>query len=343
MAKAGLLNYHAGRKGASASTFSATEKLCGVATTCGINGHSLTVRLPPDRVVRLREGDAKTTLMNYKPSDETARWTDDLRSFAAFLAKQDISLTLTPDEEKEWVRHWNENRKKRWNDDRDGNKIRLTRPELFQTELYRQFNRGSFEQGGRMYGGFWINAPKVLRHKLKINGKPTVELDFSGCAIRMLYHLRYIDYKDDPYRLDAIAAYEIRKGLPTDYFREGIKAITQALINDQKGKKPERIQFKKRGPSFRPQFSRLDVRKMIENKHAAIADTFGTGAGLFLQRHESDLALEIITELMNQGIVALPVHDAFLVDMDHKFQTGVVMTKLYRRKFGFSPKLKVSL
>ena len=44
-----------------------------------------------------------------------------------------------------------------------------------------------------MYGAWWITVPKALRRKITINGKPTVELDFSGCAIRMLYHERGLE------------------------------------------------------------------------------------------------------------------------------------------------------
>jgi hypothetical protein len=167
-------------------------------------------------------------------------------------------------------------------------------------------------------------------------------MDMSGCAIRMLYHERKLECQGDPYRLDAIAAYEAAKGLPPNYFREGVKAMTQALINDRKGGRPERILLHD-APSFLPAFRRPEVRRMIEEKHTPIAEAFGSGAGLRLQRIESDLALEVISELMRKGVVALPVHDSFLVDRDHRFITGVMISKLYRDRFGFEPVIKGSM
>lgn len=337
LAKAGLLNSHCGRWGVVASTYSVTEKLSSVAQAWGITDHSFTLRLPPRRLVRLREGGSGTSQMAVMPTAETLRWMGRLQAYNAFVAQQDIGLALTPEEETEWVQRWNEKRKRRWEGEWEG--CRLHRPELIQTDLYRQFNNGSFGEGGRLYGGWWINTPKALRRKITINGQPTVELDFSGCAIRMLYHERGLDYQGDPYRLDAIAAYEAKRGLAPGHFREGVKIMTQALINDRNGKRPEQIRFPD-GLSFRPGLTRAEVRRMIEEKHAPIADAFGTGAGLRLQRCESDLALDIVSELMNQSALALPIHDSFLVDRRHRFKTGVFMNKLYRARFGFDPEIK---
>jgi hypothetical protein len=336
LVNAGLLNAFLGRWGAASSTYSATEKLCRMAQACGVTEDSLTVRLPPQRLVRLRKGSSGTPQMDVEPTADTIGWTDRLQTYNAFLAQQDIGLALTAEEEDEWVRHWNGKRKRKWEEEREG--CRLHRPELIQTDLYRQFNNGSFDQGGRMYGGWWINTPKALRRKITINGQPTVELDFSGCAIRMLYHERGLQFHGDPYWLADIAAYEVKAGFPPGHFREGIKAITQALINDQGGKEPERIKLPD-GLSFFPRFRRLEVRKMIEDKHAPIADAFGTGAGLRLQRDDSDLALAIIERLMLNGKVSLPIHDSFLVCQSDKFLTRVLMTNIYFRRYGSFPEI----
>ncbi|WP_374658515.1 hypothetical protein [Phenylobacterium sp.] len=333
LAEAGLLNARCGKLGSAASTYSVTEKLCGVAQACGATHHSLTIQLPLQRLVRLRKGDAQTPLVDFGHTAETLHWTSRLRAYNAFLVEQDIGLALTLEEEAEWVRRWNENR--------EGESVSLYRPELIQTDLYRQFNNGSFGQGGRLYGGWWINTPKALRRKITINGEPTVELDFSGCAIRMLYHERGLDYQGDPYLLDAVAAYEAKRGLAPGHFRAGVKAMTQALINDRNGKRPEMIRLPA-GLSFRPGFKRAEVRRIIEEKHASIADAFGTGAGLRLQRCDSDIALAIITKLREQNVVSLPIHDSFLIRRRDGFRASATMSMLYRLTFGFDPVIKVS-
>jgi len=336
LAKAGLLSASVGRWRAASSTYVVTDKLCGVAQACGITDHSLTYRLPLQRLVRVREGGSGSRQMDFRPqyAGEALRWAVRLSAYNDFVARQDIGLALTPEEEAEWVRHWNEKRKRKWDEAEDG--CRLSRPERFRTDLYRQFNHGCFKYGGRLYGGWWIDTPKTLRPKITINGQPTVELDFSGCSIRMLYHERGVDFEGDPYRLDDITAYEARKGLPPGHFREAVKAMTQALINDQNGKETEMIQLPA-GLSFWPTFRRRQVRQMIEDKHAQIKDAFGTGAGLRLQRLDSDLAIDIVSELMKQGVPALPIHDSFLVDRRCKFKLRAVMTDLYLERIGFYP------
>ena len=327
---AGLLDTSIGHRGVVASTYSVTAKLCEIARACGITDSSLTVHLPFRSLVRLRKGNSQTPQVEYVQTPQTFGWKTRLLAYNRFVARQDIALKLTAEEAAEWVRHRNKERK-------EGG-VHLRNPELIQTDLYRQFNNGSFEEGGRLYGGWWIDTPKTLRPKITINGAPTVELDFSGCAIRMLYHERRLPYQGDPYWLEAIAAYENEAGLTPGHFREAIKKMTQALING-KGGKPEMIRLPN-GLSFHPRFKRRDVRQMIEKKHDPIADAFGTGAGLRLQRKESDLALSIVIELMNQKIVSLPVHDSFLVERTKRSLTGVMMSKIYDNMFGFHPEIK---
>jgi hypothetical protein len=335
LVEAGLADASIGHRGVVASTYSVTAKLCGIARACGVTDGRLTAgHLPLHSLVRLREGNSGTPQVDYVRTIETFRWAALLRTFNRFVARQDIALTLTAEEAAEWVRHWNKDRKE--------GEVQLCRPELIQTDLYRQFNHASFGQGGRLYGGWWINTPKALRRKITINGQPTIELDFSGCFIRMLYHERGLECPGDPYRLEGVAAYEVKAGLPPDHFREGVKAITQALINDRNGKEPERIKLRNR-LSFRPHFLRREVRQMIEEKHGPIADAFGTGAGLRLQRKESDLALSIVIELMKRNIVALPIHDSFMVERSKWFATKVWMHKLYRDVFDFNPVVKYSI
>lgn len=331
LVRAGLLESILGEWGVAASTYHIKPRLFGVAQAWGISESSLTMRLPPERLVRLREGNFDTPLIAFDLSDETRRWTALLDAYNAFLSQQDIALAVTAEEEATWVEHWNANS--------GGKGPTLYRPELFKTDLYRQFNNGSFGEGGRLYGGWWINTPKVLREKITINDRPTVELDFSGCAIRMLYHERGNDYRDDPYRLDPISAYEEDKALEPGHFREGIKAMTQAAINDTSGGMWERIPLPS-GLSFWPDFKRAEIRRMIEEKHAPIADAFGTGAGLRLQRLDSELALSIISELMQQGIVALPVHDSFVTTQDKKGNLLASMKNEYRKIFGFESIIK---
>lgn len=330
LARLGLFEAQTGEHG-TASTYRIGRQLFHLSVDCGVTDHSLTHCLPPKRLIRLRSEAPQRDLMAFEPTDLTMRWTALLESYNAFVRQHDIGLALSVEEERAWAAHINA----------QGLSGRpCYRPERIQTELYRQFNNGSFEQGGRMYGGWWINAPKRLRDCITIDGGPTIELDFSGCAIRMLYHERNEECVGDPYHLGEVAECEVRHGLPAGHHREAIKAMTQALINGEAvNGRPERIELPN-GLSFLPHFSRSEVRRMIERKHAPIADTFGTGAGLRLQRLDSDLALAIISELQDAKILALPVHDSFIVPVKEKENLIKSMNYIYRNMFGYDPVIK---
>lgn len=333
LAKTGLIELSVGKSG-TASTYRVTQDLLFMALDAGVTERSLTHRLPPERLVRLYWANSEDRLLlDYEPTAETCQWTGALDDYNAFIAQQEIGLNLSDSEAARLTARMNEWQAK--------GLPRLIRPELIHTDLYRQFNNSSFEQGGRLYGGWWINCPKDLRPRITINGKPTTELDYSGCAIRMLYHERGLECEGDPYFLAPIAAFEAARGYPLGHYREAIKKLTQTRINGRDRDKDMRCDLPN-GRSFSPRFTRDQVVRMIEEKHAAISDAFGSGAGIWLQRKDSDLALAIITNLRHKGIVALPVHDAFIVDAGYKDELKHEMNRSYQQMFGFSPLLKQS-
>jgi hypothetical protein len=321
-----------GEMGRASTTYGVTEAFVLAAMEAGISQQSLIYRLPPERLIRVYQTNSEDgETVDFEHTDATRRWSDRLERFNAFLSQQEIGIVLTPAEADQLTARMNEKREK--------GTPRLIHPDLIRRGLYRQFNGGSFERGGRLYGAWWINCPKELRPRITINGKPTVELDFSGCAIRMLYHENEMECEGEPYFYEAIDACEREHGLPEEYFREDVKRMTQALINGRKGGFAERIKLPPRH-SFKPYFTRPQVMTMIREKHAAIAHEFQSGAWGRLQRADSDIALEVITNLKAQGIVALPVHDSFLVASENEAALKKEMIDRYFNRFGFNPVIK---
>ncbi|SHN51034.1 hypothetical protein [Erythrobacter sanguineus] len=326
MASLGLLYTRRGKWGDASSTYSLSHSLLELSEQVGVVLHSLTSKLPSERLIRLREANAGGPEITFEHNPETESWAKQLAAYNAFVARHNLAIEPSEIELAGWV--------KKVNDSRNEGKPKLVKPELFKTDLYRMFNNASFTQGGRLYGGWWIGAPKHVRAKITIDGRPTVEADYSGCAIRMLYHEKGIDYRDDPYAIAPLVAYAEENGLAPEHFREGVKRLMQALINGDEGGAPELARIE--GFTFKP-FLRRDVRAMIEQAHPHIADAFGGGSGLRLQRADSDLALTIISNLMEKGILALPIHDSFLVAKENKDQLIFEMNNSYFNKFCFNP------
>jgi hypothetical protein len=330
--KAGLIEVNRGQWGGSSTTFSVTEAFLVASAKAHVSQQSLFYRPPPERLIRVyRTNSDDGETVDFEATAETRQWSDRLDAFNRFLAEQEIGIALTQAQADRLTT--------RMNEERPHGTPPLIRPDLIKTDIFRQFNGGAFEQGGRLYGGWWINCPKELRPLITINGKPTVELDYSGCAIRMLYHENKEECEGDPYFLDAIDACERKNDLGEGHYREDVKRMTQALINGREGGYAERARLE-RGRSFRPYFKRPALMAMIREKHRTISHTFQTGAWGRLQRADSDIALEIITNLKAQGIVALPVHDSFLVMSGDEPALRKEMIDCYFNRFGFNPVIK---
>ena len=328
LSDAGLIDLMKGQHNVAATTFVATSRLCALALKTGATEQSLAYQMPCERSVRLRLRDRDTELIAFEPTAETLAWGARLGEVNDFLAQQDIGVMLSAEEARQLTA--------RMNEERSRGKLPYLKPELLRKSLYRQFNNGSFDDGGRMYGGWWINCPRELRQKIRINGSPTVELDFSGCLIRMLYHQAGIDYREDPYRLEPLATCEGANGLPEDHFREPVKRMMQALINGQEGKRNEQIPLPN-GLTFRPFFKRLEIVELLSAKHHCLSDRFFTGAGIKLQKIESDITLDVVEGLGRRGIPCLPIHDSFIVPFEHKKILQEEMNATYKEYLGFSP------
>src|SRR5690606_32939140 len=134
--------------------------------------------------------------------------------------------------------------------------------------LYRVFNNGAFDHGGRFYGGWWQQVPSRYRKLITINGFPTAELDYSNMQIAMLYAREGLPLAADAYTLD---------GFPAEK-RKLVKQATFKLINatgrieaPRKEELPDGWDWKR-------------LLAAIEDKHKPISEWFRSGIGLELQR-----------------------------------------------------------
>ena len=54
----------------------------------------------------------------------------------------------------------------------------------------RKFTLGRFDRGGRFFGGFWINLPKVVRLQgLRIDDEEVAGLEYPALNPRLAYYL----------------------------------------------------------------------------------------------------------------------------------------------------------
>lgn len=198
---------------------------------------------------------------------------------------------------------------------------------LNRKSLHRVFNQ-DFDKGGRFYGGWWQNVPEELRDHILIDGEPTIELDYKGFHIALLYALEGIDYfaQDgaDPYVVEG-------------WDRNSVKLLLQVLLNSKN--KQEAIggfidDRRKRGLPTVPRNEIVSLLAKFESMHAPIARYFNEGEGVRLQNLDARIAELVIHECMQNGIIdleaaareeiirhkflVLPVHDSFRVKARYK-------------------------
>ena len=182
--------------------------------------------------------------------------------------------------------------------------------------LKRYFTRGSFKSGGRLFGGFWQQMKKVHRENLLIDGDEIVSLDYSQMSPKILYgYCGLVPEMGDCYH---IKGYE--------YCRKGIKKVFNAMTfsNEPMTRFPKGIN------SLFPVKTRFkDVSDAIENEHSGIGHMFYTGIGHYLQFLESQILVEVLLKLIDNGITALPVHDAVFVGWTHVYKSTQVMEQVF--------------
>lgn len=200
-------------------------------------------------------------------------------------------------------------------------------------KLHRVFNNNDWNQGGRFYGAWWISCPSKFRPYILINGKRTVEVDYSGLHPAMLYALEGQPIPDDPYECCLTKA-----GNKDE--RKLVKRTFNALLNADSIHKLDEIEgysSKITGRSWN------DFKQHIVGKYPEFRQYFGSGVGLSLQRKDSDLAEEVMLRFADMDYACLPVHDSFIVHHGLEDELDQVMREAFEAKFGISSKVKADI
>lgn len=164
---------------------------------------------------------------------------------------------------------------------------------------YRVFNDGSWKRGGRLYGPFWQLLPKAIRSNLAIDGCRVEEPDFAQIHPVLLYALNGKELHGDAYTL---AGHEEDRAL--------FKLAWQMLVNANSRRSATLALM---GNANCSREKAREVLRLIEERHEPVRDAFYSGVGLALQALDADLMMRIELEALKAGIVALPIHDSFLV------------------------------
>ena len=282
---------------------------------------------PKTRTVKYRE------LIEYDDTEQSNQMRHNLQLINDRITTKWIDLELSREEYVDLVTQMAEKNKQYFKESPDDYRPLM----LSKRSLYRVFNDTEFKTGGRFYGGWWQEIPSKFRDRIIIDGKRTVQLDYSGLHPHILYHEKGLELKDDPYQVNLIPS---KNAEDADGFRKFIKQCFNAMLNAEKPmqRAPRGSQLSHWGVTWK------QIVKAIRGRHPHIEDQFFTGAGLKLQRIDSDLCEAVILSMMKRSpeIVVLPVHDSFIVHHGYKDELMGMMLGAYCVKYGNIPLPKAS-
>lgn len=197
--------------------------------------------------------------------------------------------------------------------------------------LYRVFNDRSFSTNGRLYGGWWQSIPREYRRHILINGKRTVELDYSGLHPNLIYALGGKDLDGDPYTLP------ISEQHGPD-FRSLVKKAFNAMINadHELARGPRGINNGDYGLTW------TELKAVIKERHAPVADQFFSAIGARLQHIDSEVAVGVLTHFAEMGVAVLPVHDSFIMHSGYESELRDVMRAKLRTAAGAEVPIQLS-
>lgn len=210
---------------------------------------------------------------------------------------------------------------------------------LNQTAIHlrRIFSRDSFGKGGRHFGAFYQNIVKEYRSAITIDGQPTLELDFAELHPRIMYALA----GKSPPPGDLYDIWLPRDGACADKTdptykrkRKLIKILVNGLINDEYGSFDlSAANYEELG------LKRHQIMYRLHKKHPLLGSIKGRGMGLEYQYVESEIADLVMTKLLEQGIVCLPIYDSFRVQTGYEFQLREAMITTYKAVLGTAPEI----
>ena len=187
----------------------------------------------------------------------------------------------------------------------------------------RIFYRGRWYFGGRFHGGWWQQIGKEWRKQIYINDDSTVEQDYSGLHINLLYALVGQAQPDDTYDLNPISFIDL------DDQRNLVKSLALVTINSSSEKQAFRAFRYKQGKGSR--YKKLKNKELsfildaFKEKHKSIESYMCSDYGVKLMNLDGKITAYIINHFTTNNIPILTIHDSYITTNDKTLELQKTM------------------
>ncbi len=207
----------------------------------------------------------------------------------------------------------------------------------------RIFSRNDWQLNGRFYGGWWQRINSDWRNQIFINDSPTIEVDFQGLHINLIYAELGEELVGDPYDISPIKI----PGYPPILIRNMIKRLVLTAMNAKDKSSAYR--------AFREGYPAGNAGKNMTNekleellaafltRNPKVSDFLFSDKGIQLMRIDSDITAHIHRHFTEQGIPVLSVHDSYIIDCTRVAEMRAAMAKASEAVVGRSLPTSIKL
>ena len=204
---------------------------------------------------------------------------------------------------------------------KDGSIVQVDQLNKF---VRRIFYRANWNLGGRFHGGWWQRLDSDYRSRIMINGEPTVELDYSGMHVSLIYGLNQELPPKDPYTVPLID----ETGSPAEQ-RKWIKSLVlQSLNAKSKASAFKAFRSDQEAGSPEKKFKDNKLNTLLEaflDKNPIIKPFIGKDKGVELMAMDGRITASVIKHFTTRNIPILTVHDSYIVPQQH---SGLLRTTM---------------
>lgn len=234
---------------------------------------------------------------------------------------------------------------------------------IIDDEFYRIFTF-DLNHGGRFYSRFIQSIPSDLRRFLQIDGKNVVESDYSSLHIYMAAGLsgNKLDINADAYHLNDDEEFNkkftrkkiklgmliaLNNGLDDTNSASTNKAIASSLskgFDDYENGDAQKLR-----EAIKDKYEYILNNDIIHNEILSVPEfmkditddqEIELAIGCKLQNYDSELMKSVLNDLMEQNILAIPVHDSIIVSDEYKEIAEEVMKNNFKKMFNHKINVK---
>ncbi|NYZ69579.1 hypothetical protein H0A36_26545, partial [Endozoicomonas sp. SM1973] len=253
------------------------------------------MEIDPDKEL-IYLGDENTKNIEYEDTEKTNQFRQQLKSFNNFIAQHSLIYTSADDQEE-------------------------MQPHSLFLKYHRKFHK-DFSHGGRLYSPIQ-NLKKEERRTIKLDGQPTVELDFKSLHLRLLYNMSGLKSPEDCYEFG-------------DIQRKIAKKIALVCLNCKSQSGALQALHKE----LRNEMSYKDIKQAVDiflKAHRPLSQYFFRETWAQLHYWDSTIAFNVMRTFQEDNVPIIGVHDSFVVPEKEEDRLYMVMTSRYRELAQFEP------